>query len=95
MVHAATPVESKLADDMNEPHHHSSLDITVGGEQGMDLPARDQAGKRARFAVIVVALLLAAGATRTVVSNLMNAHHLADVTKQNAKQYVSVVRPVV
>lgn len=79
---------------MNEPHHHSSLDITVGGEQAMDLPARGQAGKRARLAVIVVALLLAAGATRTVVSNLMNAHHLADVTKQNAQQYVSVVQPV-
>ncbi|WP_116611048.1 efflux RND transporter periplasmic adaptor subunit [Paraburkholderia unamae] len=79
---------------MNEPHHHSSLDIAVGGEQGMDLPARGQAGKRARLAVIVVALLLAAGATRTIVSNLMNAHHLADVTKQNAQQYVSVVQPV-
>jgi membrane fusion protein, multidrug efflux system len=79
---------------MNEPHHHSSLDITVGGEQGMDLPARGQAGKRARVAVIVVALLLAAGAARTIVSNLMNAHHLADVTKQNAKQYVSVVQPI-
>jgi RND family efflux transporter MFP subunit len=60
----------------------------------MDLPARGQAGKRARLAVIVVALLLAAGATRTIVSNLMNAHHLADVTKQNAQQYVSVVQPV-
>jgi len=79
---------------MNEPHHHSSLDIAVGSEQGLDLPARGEAGKRARVAVIVVALLLAAGATRTVVSNLMNAHHLADVTKQNAQQYVSVVQPV-
>ncbi|MEM5331238.1 efflux RND transporter periplasmic adaptor subunit [Paraburkholderia sp. JHI2823] len=79
---------------MNEPHHHSSLDFTVGGEQGMDLPARGQAAKRARLAVIVVALLLAAGAARTVVSNLMNAHHLAEATKQNARQYVSVVQPV-
>lgn len=80
---------------MNEPHHHSSLDIAVGGGQhGMDLPARHQAGKRARLAVIVVALLLAAGAVRTIVSNLQNSHRLADVTKQNAKQYVSVVQPV-
>ncbi|WP_322102889.1 efflux RND transporter periplasmic adaptor subunit [Paraburkholderia sp. J41] len=78
---------------MNEPHHHSSLDISVSGEQGLDLPARGQAGKRARLAVIVVALLLAAGATRTIVSNLMSSHHLVDVTKQNAKQYVSVVQP--
>ncbi|QGZ64121.1 efflux RND transporter periplasmic adaptor subunit [Paraburkholderia acidisoli] len=78
---------------MNEPHHHSSLDISVGGEQGLDLPARGQAGKRARLAVIVVALLLAAGATRTIVSNLVGSHHLAAVTKQNAKQYVSVVQP--
>jgi RND family efflux transporter MFP subunit len=78
---------------MNESPHHSSLDIAVGGEQGMELPGRAQAGKRARLAAIVVALLLAAGAARTVVSNVMNAHHLADVTKQNAKQYVSVVKP--
>lgn len=79
---------------MNDPQHHSSLDIAVGGEQGMDLPGRAQAGKRARIAVVIVALLLAAGATRTIVSNVMNARHLADVTKQNAKQYVSVVQPV-
>jgi RND family efflux transporter MFP subunit len=79
---------------MNEPHHHSSLDIAVDGQHGMDLPARQQAGKRARLAVIVVALLLAAGAVRTIVSNLENSHRLADVTKQNARQYVSVVQPV-
>lgn len=80
---------------MNEPHHHSSLDITVGGaQQGLDLPARHQAGKRARLAVIVVAILLAAGAARTIVANLQNGHSLADVTRQNAKQYVSVVQPV-
>jgi RND family efflux transporter MFP subunit len=80
---------------MNDNQHHSSLDIAVGGAQrGMDLPARHQAGKRARLAVIVVALLLAAGAARTIVSNLQSAHRLADVTKQNAKQYVSVVQPV-
>jgi RND family efflux transporter MFP subunit len=80
---------------MNEPHHHSSLDITVGGAQhGMDLPARHQAGRRARLAAIIVALLLAAGAVRTIVSNIENSHRLADVTKQNATQYVSVVHPV-
>jgi RND family efflux transporter MFP subunit len=80
---------------MEEPHHHSSLDIAVGGGQrGMELPARHQAGRRARLAVIVVALLLAAGAARTIVSNLQNSHRLADVTKRNATQYVSVVQPV-
>jgi RND family efflux transporter MFP subunit len=93
MMHKPT-LTNFLADDMNEPHHHSSLDISVGGDQGLDLPARAQAGRRARLAVIVIALLLAAGAARTIVSNVLNAHHLADVTKQNAKQYVSVVQPV-
>ena len=79
---------------MNDPHHHSSLDIAVGGgERGLDLPPRGQAGRRARIALLVIALLLAAGAARTIVSNLMNAHRLAQVTKQNAKQYVSVVEP--
>ncbi|WP_296659340.1 efflux RND transporter periplasmic adaptor subunit [Paraburkholderia sp.] len=80
---------------MNEPHPHSSLDIAVGaGQHGMDLPARHQAGKRAKLAVIVIALLLAAGATRTIVANLQNEHHLAEVTKRNATQYVSIVHPV-
>lgn len=79
---------------MNDPHHHSSLDIAVGGgERGLELPPRGQAGRRARIALLVIALLLAAGAARTIVSNLMNAHRLADVTKQNARQYVSVVQP--
>jgi len=79
---------------MNDPHHHSSLDIAVGGgERGLDLPARGQAGRRARIALLVIAVLLAAGATRTIVSNLMNAHRLANVTKLNATQYVSVVQP--
>ncbi|HEY1612024.1 MAG TPA: efflux RND transporter periplasmic adaptor subunit [Paraburkholderia sp.] len=79
---------------MNDPHRHSSLDIAVGGgEHGLELPPRGQAGRRARIALVVIALLLAAGAARTIVSNVMNAHHLADVAKQNAKQYVSVVQP--
>ncbi|TDV07873.1 RND family efflux transporter MFP subunit [Paraburkholderia caballeronis] len=82
-----------MVDDMNDPHRHSSLDIAVSGEEGLDLPARGQAGRRARIALLVIALLLAAGAARTIVSNLMNAHRLADTTKQNAKQYVSVVQP--
>jgi len=79
---------------MNDPHRHSSLDIAVGGgEHGLDLPPRGQAGRRARIALLVIALLLAAGAARTIVSNVLNSRHLANVTKQNAKQYVSVVRP--
>jgi len=79
---------------MNDPHHHSSLDIAVGGgEHGLDLPARGQAGRRARIALIVIAVLLAAGAARTIVSNVFNAHRLANATKQNATQYVRVVAP--
>ncbi len=80
---------------MNDPHHHSSLDITVqGAERGLDLPGRAQAGRRARIAVLVIGVLLAAGAVRTIVVNLHDSHRLAEVTQQNAQQYVSVVQPV-
>ncbi|MCG5077727.1 hypothetical protein [Paraburkholderia tagetis] len=77
---------------MNQPAQHTSLDIVVDGEHDIGLPRRARVGKRARVAVIVVALMLGAGATRTIgtiVSNVMGARHLAEVTKQNGPQYCS------
>ncbi|PLZ03788.1 efflux transporter periplasmic adaptor subunit [Burkholderia sp. WAC0059] len=77
---------------MNDPHH-SSLDV-AGRERGPEQPPpRKRTGRRARIAVLVVALLLAIGAARTILSDLVNDHRLADVTRQNAQQYVNVVHP--
>jgi RND family efflux transporter MFP subunit len=79
---------------MNDKHHESLA--IHGGEhtKGLDLPPRQQVWTRARIAVAVVALLLAAGAARTIMANYQNAHRLADITAINARQYVNVVQPV-
>ena len=75
-----------------EEKHHSAVGIQVD-EHGLDLPARAGVWRRARIVVIVVGVLLAAGAARTIVSNVTNRNRLDALTAQNARQYVSVVHP--
>jgi RND family efflux transporter MFP subunit len=78
---------------MNDKHHES-LEIHVGEHgEGLDLPPRAQVWKRSRIAVLVIALLLAAGAARTILANVENDHRLTDLTAANARQYVNVVLP--
>ncbi|RQQ60687.1 efflux RND transporter periplasmic adaptor subunit [Burkholderia stagnalis] len=75
-----------------EEKHHSAVGIQVD-EHGLDLPARAGVWRRARIVVIVVGVLLAAGAARTIVSNVTNRNRLDALTAQNARQYVNVVHP--
>ncbi|WP_347469627.1 efflux RND transporter periplasmic adaptor subunit [Burkholderia stagnalis] len=75
-----------------EEKHHSAVGIQVD-EHGLDLPARAGVWRRARIIVIVVGVLLAAGAARTIVSNVTNRNRLDALTAQNARQYVNVVHP--
>ncbi|RQR49418.1 efflux RND transporter periplasmic adaptor subunit [Burkholderia sp. Bp9002] len=75
-----------------EEKHHSAVGIQVD-EHGLDLPARAGVWRRARIVVIVVGVLLAAGAARTIVSNVANHNRLDVLTAQNARQYVNVVHP--
>ncbi|CAN0626433.1 membrane fusion protein, multidrug efflux system [Burkholderia multivorans] len=75
-----------------EEKHHSSVGIHVD-ESGLDLPARATVWRRARIVLLVVAVLLAAGAARTVVTNVVNRNRLDAITAQNARQYVLVARP--
>ncbi|KVN11967.1 RND transporter MFP subunit [Burkholderia stagnalis] len=75
-----------------EEKHHSAVGIQVD-EHGLDLPARAGVWRRARIVVIVVGVLLAAGAARTIVSNVTNHNRLDALTAQNARQYVNVVHP--
>jgi RND family efflux transporter MFP subunit len=73
---------------------HASLAIPAREtEQGHQLPPRAREWKRAKIAVAIVLVLLALGALRTVISNILNNHSVAAVTAQNAKQYVNVVLP--
>lgn len=73
---------------------HASLAIPAREtEGGHALPSRHQAWKRARIAVWIVLALLALGALRTVIANVMQNRSVAETTRQNATQYVSVVSP--
>ncbi|REE24030.1 RND family efflux transporter MFP subunit [Paraburkholderia sp. BL27I4N3] len=73
---------------------HASLAIPAREtEGGHALPPRHQEWKRAKLAVWIVLALLAAGALRTVIANVMQNHAVAETTKQNATQYVNVVSP--
>src|SRR3954453_9406378 len=74
---------------------HSKLAIhPVTAEEGC-LVQRRQVARRPRIAAIVVVLLLAAGAARTVVSRIGNARALEAGSAQSAITYVktTVVKP--
>ena len=58
-----------------------------------DPAARRRTVRRTQIAALVVVLLLAAGAGRTVFSRLANARSLESSTSEQAKQYVHVTQP--
>ena len=73
---------------------HASLAIPAREtEGGHALPPRNREWKRAKIAIWIVLALLAVGALRTVIANVLQSRSVAETTKQNATQYVSVVSP--
>ncbi|MFM0131932.1 efflux RND transporter periplasmic adaptor subunit [Paraburkholderia sediminicola] len=73
---------------------HASLAIPAREtEGGHALPPRNREWKRAKIAIWIVLALLAVGALRTVIANVLQSHSVAETTKQNATQYVNVVSP--
>lgn len=73
---------------------HASLAIPPHDpNEGRALPPRDREWRRAKLAVLVVLVLLAIGAARTIVSDIMQRHSVAAATRENAIQYVNVVLP--
>ena len=69
-----------------ESHKHLAIHAP-DGEDG-DLLKRRQIARRTRIAAIVVLVLLAAGAARTVVSRMANAKTLESGSERGALQYV-------
>jgi RND family efflux transporter MFP subunit len=57
------------------------------------LPPRHREWKRAKIAVWIVLALLALGALRTVIANMLQSRSVEATTVQNAIQYVNVVNP--
>ncbi|MFM0075814.1 efflux RND transporter periplasmic adaptor subunit [Paraburkholderia sediminicola] len=73
---------------------HASLAIPAREtEGGHALPPRNREWKRAKIAIWIVLALLAVGALRTVIANVLQNRSVAETTKQNATQYVNVVSP--
>ena len=73
---------------------HASLAIPARDtEDGHALPPRNREWKRAKIAIWIVLALLAVGALRTVVADILQSRSVADTTQQNAKEYVNVVTP--
>ncbi|MFL9889696.1 efflux RND transporter periplasmic adaptor subunit [Paraburkholderia sp. RL17-381-BIF-C] len=78
---------------MTEKTHASLAIPSRETEGGHALPPRHREWKRTKIAVWIVLALLAVGALRTVIANVMQNRSVAETTKQNATQYVNVVSP--
>ncbi|CAB3674981.1 efflux RND transporter periplasmic adaptor subunit [Paraburkholderia rhynchosiae] len=78
---------------MTEKTHASLAIPSRETEGGHALPPRNREWKRAKIAIWIVLTLLAVGALRTVIANLMQNRSVEQTTKQNATQYVNVVSP--
>ncbi|MGY6252929.1 efflux RND transporter periplasmic adaptor subunit [Paraburkholderia caledonica] len=78
---------------MTEKTHASLAIPSRETEGGHALPPRNREWKRAKIAIWIVLALLALGALRTVIANLMQNRTVEQTTKQNATQYVTVTSP--
>src|SRR5262249_44781523 len=80
--------------EMTEKTHASLAIPARETEEGEHLlPPRHREWKRAKIAVLIVLILLALGALRTVIANVMQSREVAASTQQNAQQYVNIVLP--
>ena len=78
---------------MSEDHHAGLALHSLESVDEQDLLRRRQVLKRARLAAIVVMLLLAVGAGRTIISRIGNAHALESAVAERTRQYVRVASP--
>lgn len=80
---------------MSEQRHNQlGIHPLAPGEAGSgELLKRDQVVRRTRLLVLIVLILLALGAARTVVSRIRNANELASGTQERAVQYVQTTLP--
>ncbi|WP_244817086.1 efflux RND transporter periplasmic adaptor subunit [Caballeronia sp. Lep1P3] len=78
---------------MTEKNHASLAIPARDPNEGPALPPRNLEWKRAKIAIIIVLALLAIGAARTVVTDMVHGRSVNTRTQQNAQQYVNVVSP--
>jgi len=78
---------------MSEQRHSSLVIHPVEAGDSGELLKRSQVVRRTKILALVVLLLLAIGAGRTVISRISNAKALDVGTAERAKQYVKVATP--
>ena len=78
---------------MTEDRHAPLVIHPVHADDPHELASRSQVARRAKFLTVVVLLLLAAGAARTVLSRIDSAKALEQGTAERAKNYVKVAQP--
>ncbi|MEJ0002383.1 MAG: efflux RND transporter periplasmic adaptor subunit [Pararobbsia sp.] len=78
---------------MTEKNHASLAMPPRDPNEGHALPPRNREWKRTKIAIVIVLVVLALGALRTVVSDLAQSRSVAATTQENATQYVTVVLP--
>ncbi len=78
---------------MSEQRHNELGIHVIDAAPGEELIKRRHIIRRAKMAMFVLMLLLAAGAGRTVLSRVANAQTLEKGTAERAKQYVRVTQP--
>ena len=72
---------------------HAALGIHMEAPDDADLLKRRQLARRGKLIVVVVLVLLALGAGRTIFSRMANARALESGTAERAKQYVKTALP--
>jgi RND family efflux transporter MFP subunit len=78
---------------MTEDRHAPLVIHPVHADDPHDLASRSQVARRAKILAVVVLVLLAAGAARTVASRIDAAKALEQGTAERAKNYVKVAQP--
>jgi RND family efflux transporter MFP subunit len=78
---------------MTESRHTEAETEAVPGPGGEDSQHRAKVVRRSKILAVVVLVLLALGATRTVISRMSNSRVLDEGTAERAKVYVKVTVP--
>lgn len=78
---------------MTEDRHAPLVIHPVHADDPHELASRSQVARRAKILTVVVLVLLAAGAARTVLSRIEAARALEQGTAERAKNYVKVAQP--
>jgi RND family efflux transporter MFP subunit len=78
---------------MTEETHASLAIPPKDPEDGRAIPPRGHEWRRAKFVLVIVLILLAVGAVRTIISDRVEGHAAAQTAQQNSTVYVNVVAP--